>query len=59
VAAGHLHQVGVPHHRPEALIVRVLKQAIVDGAVPRNRPLGAQFGKNVFALCGRRRPELQ
>jgi hypothetical protein len=37
VALGDLDEVGVADDRPEALVVRVLEQAVLDRAVPGDR----------------------
>ena len=54
----HLHQIGMPDHGPEALIVGILEQSVAHRAVPGDRPLRAQFGEGLLAVGGGGRPEL-
>ena len=55
----HLHQVGVPHHGPEALIVRVGEHAVGDRPVPGDGSVRAQFGEDLLPVLGGACPELR
>ena len=58
-ATGHLDEVGVAHHGPEALIVGVGEHAVAHRAVPGDGPVRAQFGEYLFPVFGGGRPELR
>jgi len=53
VPPGHLDEVGMPDDGPEPRVVRVVEQAVLDGAVPGDRPFAAQLDEHPLPVgCG-------
>ena len=57
-AAGDLHQVGVPDHGPEALVVGIFEHAVLHRLMPGDGPVRPQLGEYLLTVLGGPRPEL-